>query len=124
MNIEDFLKQHNYRDWKQDKHEYGTAGTGTTTHYQKRIDTVKEYEHYPLCACNDKLFINIVHSDFIINRHECSSFEMSLVHENKAGDWADLKIYSLTEEKLSANLCKYEVQLLEMWALFHNTGGE
>ena len=119
MNIEDFLKQHNYRDWKQDKHEYGV-----TTHYQKGIDTVPEYEHYPLCECNDKLFINIVHSEFTINGHEHNSFEMNLVHENKAGDWADIRIYSLTEDKIVANISKYEVQLLEMWALFHTMGGE
>ena len=118
MNIQEFLEQNGYRNWKVDKQGYGT-----TTHYQKRIDIIQEYEHYPLCECNDKLFINIVHSEFTINGREHVSFEMSLVHENKAGNWCNLKIYSLTEEKVTANLQKYEKLILELWNVFY-CGGE
>ena len=48
---------------------------------------------------------------------------MSLVHENKSGDWADIRIYSLTEDKIVANLSKYEQQLLHMWNVFYTAGG-
>ena len=109
-----FLIDNGYKKYNEKLDSFGTTGS-----YQKRIDTIKEYEHYPLCQCNDKLFLNILHSCYQVNGQPYEGFEMFLVHENKAGDWCDLKIYSLNEEKILANLGKYEKQLLNMWQLFY-----
>lgn len=115
MNIQDFLWQENYNCWKDEVNTFGK-----TYFYQKRVDTV--YQSYPLCNCNDKLFINIIHTDFVINDNPHISYEMSLCHENDVGEWCDLKIYSLTAEKIIGNLKMYETALLDMWNIFYWVG--
>lgn len=108
------LIENGYREWQRDADRFGVK-----IQYQKRIDTVPEYEDYPLCECNDKLFININSYEYDVNGVYSLSFEMSLVHENRSGDWCDLRIYALTADKIEVNLKSYEVQLLEMWRVFY-----
>lgn len=100
-----FLESNGYRQYKT---------TETSTHYQKRIDTDK----YPMCNLNDKLFINVTHHKIPISKTIYESFEINLCQENQDGDWCDLKIFSLPEEKL-VNLAHYETKLLEMWNVFY-----
>lgn len=108
------LTTNGYKEWDKETDQFDT-----TTKYQKRVDTLDQYEHYPLCYCNDKLFINVTYYDFLYNGTKSKSYTMSLTHENQDGDWCDLKIYGLTEEKITANLEKYERKLLDMWNLFY-----
>ncbi len=91
---------------------------GVTKYYQRRVDTDEGFD-LPLCHCNEKLYINIEHSDFNINGTNHNSCEISLTHENNEGKWCDLKIYSLKEYDLLDNLDKYEAKLLAMWKVFN-----
>lgn len=109
-----FLEEAKYK-----KYTTNSDSIGVKEEYQKRIDTNEEYGHYPLCQCNDKLFLNVSKFDYSINGEQFLSYEMFLVHENKDGNWCDLKIYSLSEEEISANLPKLEKKLLDMWVVFY-----
>ena len=113
--MQEFLEKHGYKLWKTETDQF----TGVTKHYQRRIDTDDiEYKGYPLCACNDKLFINITHYDYTLNGVNRTSCTIELVHENKESEWCDLKVYSLSEEQIKDNLSKYEKKLLDMWKVF------
>ena len=110
-----FLEQQGYKLWKTETEQF----IGVTKHYQRRVDTDDiEYEGYPLCACNDRLFINITHYDFTLNGVNHTSSIVQLVHENKDGEWCDLRVYSLSEQQIKDNLSKYEKKLLDMWEVF------
>lgn len=88
-------------------------------HFQKRMDNKEEFESYPLCQCNGKLLVNVEHHKYTIHGKDCESCQISLVHENQDTDWCDLRIYSLSPEKLKENLQKYELKLLDMWDVFY-----
>lgn len=112
-----FLKTNGYKNWSTEETEFCVKES-----YQKRMDSLSDYEGlYPVCCLNDKLCINIKHHSYTLpnNPKPYDGYEMYLVHENQDGDWCDLKIYSLTEEKLKANLATYEKQLLDMWKVFY-----
>ncbi|MNQ49292.1 hypothetical protein D3C85_631990 [compost metagenome] len=96
-----------------------TDSLGTVEKWQKRVDTKPEFSRYPLCHCNDKLFLNIEGYDYTIGEVKYHSYSIFLVHENKHGEWCDLKIYSISEEELVDNLKRYELQLLDMWLVFY-----
>jgi hypothetical protein len=42
-----------------------------------------------------------------------------LCHENEAGEWCDLEIYSLKDEEMKENLDKLEDKMLRMWEEFN-----
>jgi hypothetical protein len=114
MNIKEFLESKGYRNWKTGDDQFG----GVVAHFQKRMDTKEGFEHYPLCNTNDKLFLNIEHHKYKIHGNEYESCQISLVHENTNKDWTEIKIYSLSPEKLMNALEKYEIQILNMWEKF------
>lgn len=91
---------------------------GTTSYFQRRVDTDDGFD-YPLCQCNNKVYINLTHGDFVLNDTPHVGCKLSLVHENGDGEWCDLSVYSLTEEELTVNIAKYETRLLEMWKVFN-----
>lgn len=113
--MKEFLGQQGYELWNTETEQF----RGITKHYQRRINTDDiEYKGYPLCACNDKLFINITHYDYTLNGVNHTSYTIELVHENKESEWCDLKVYSLSEQQIKDNLSKYEKKLLDMWKVF------
>lgn len=113
--MKEFLKQHRYNNWNTEKLDYGTKDM-----FQKRMDILPEYVDYPLCICNDKILINVDWFECSFPNHPgMRSAEISLVHENKDGDWCDLKIYSLKEEDIKYNLEKYERKLMDLWKVFY-----
>ncbi len=113
--MQEFLEKHGYKLWKTETEQ----SIGVTKHYQRRIDADDiEYEGYPLCACNDKLFINMTHYDSTLHGVNLSGYTVELVHENKESEWCDLKVYCLSEQQIKDNLSKYEKKLLDMWKVF------
>lgn len=100
-----------YKCWKTDNESYGVI-----KHYQRRL---QEDETIPLCQCNDKTLLNVVHSDLLIHGHKSESFEVSLCHKNKDGEWCDLKIYSLTRKHVEDSLDRLEQKVLNMWKAFN-----
>ena len=104
-----------YKCWKTETHT-----SGQTQHWQARIDTRDDFcNSYPLCQCNDKLFINVRLDDFEANGSMFHSASISLTHENKEGLWCDLTIYSLTQDELADNLPSLEQKLLRLWKIFN-----
>jgi len=107
VNIQQFLESKGYRMWKEDNN---------TLHFQKRVDDL--YPMAPLCNCNDKLLINIEFFSFTIYEEFHSSCTISLVHENQYCEWADLRIYSLSEEQIQSRLESYEDKIINLWEVF------
>lgn len=117
QSLREFLESKGYRQWKEEIEPAGVPSR--IAHFQKRMDNKEGFENYPLCNTNDKLFCNIEHHKYTIHGNEYESCQISIVHENRDEDWTDIKIYSLNPEKLSANLEKYEIKLLDMWEKFN-----
>ena len=113
--MKEFLESNGYKCWKNDVDE-----CSKTEHYQRRVDNLPQYESYPLCQCNDKVYINIVHYRFTIHDLDHNSLTANLCHGNAAGEWCDLKIYSLSEEKVKESLDSIEQKLLNMWKAFND----
>ena len=112
MNIQQFLESKGYKMWKEDHNSHGS-----TFNFQKRVD--RDYPMAPLCQCNEKLFINIdMHTLFTNSVEQHTSFTISLVHENQQGEWADLRIYSLSEEQIQSKLESYEDKIINLWEIF------
>ena len=107
------LEQAGYKLWKTDSDQYGF-----TQRWQARLDT-QDWFDYPVCQFNDKLFINVELYDFDVNGVYSQSASIYLVHENEAGEWCDIKIYSLTWNELESKLQSLEKKLLNMWAEFN-----
>lgn len=106
-----------YKCWKEEI-DYA----GVKRQWQYRVDLREDFdESLPLCVCNDKLFFNINEYAYDVNGVYCHSFEIDITAENAAGDWCDLKIYSLTAEQIDNNLHYYEQKLLKMWRTFNET---
>lgn len=113
MNIKEFLESNGYKMWKQE------AESGLITqHFQKRIDNLHKYIDVPVCECNDKVFVNIQYYDFDMGNHQTKSCQISLVHENKNQDWCDLKIYSISVDKMKEGLVGYEDKIIKLWKEF------
>ena len=110
------LEDKGYKCWKTDNESYGVV-----KHYQRRLqeDEILKFS-IPLCQCNDKTLLNVVHSDLLIHGHKSESFEVSLCHENKDGEWCDLKIYSLTRKQVEDSLDRLEQKVLNMWKAFND----
>ncbi|MNQ73937.1 hypothetical protein D3C85_886830 [compost metagenome] len=119
QSLREFLESNGYKMWKEEIEPAGVPSR--IAHFQKRMDTKEGFEHYPLCNTNDKLFSNVEHHKYKLHGNEYESCQISLVHENKNEDWTDIKIYSLSPEKLMSNLEKYEIQILNMWEVFNST---
>lgn len=112
MNTKDFLESNNYRMWKEDHNSHGS-----TFNFQKRVD--REYPMAPLCKLNEKLFINIDMCTLFANSTDKhTGFTIGLVHENQQGEWADLRIYSLSEEQIRSRLGSYEDKIINLWEIF------
>lgn len=109
------LQNKGYRCWKTDVESYGT-----THHWQRRLqeDEILKFS-IPLCQCNHKTLLNVVHSDLLIHEIKSESFEVSLCHENKDGEWCDIKIYSLTRKQVEDSLDRLEQKVLNMWKVFN-----
>jgi len=41
-----------------------------------------------------------------------------MIHENKNGDWCDLKIYSIPVDKLMEDIVGYEDKIVNLWNEF------
>lgn len=104
-----------YKKWE-DKTERVGEYVFQTKRYQKRVDWLEGWDNVPLCRCNDKLFININQSTADAFP---PSFSIELVHEGEDDVWADLKLYSITQEQIENNLSKYEEKLKKMWVVFN-----
>lgn len=114
----DFLLQVGYKMWNEK-----VDSIGVVQNYQKRVDS--QYPDVPLCSTNEKLFINITHYSYHLpDGRSFEGFEIYLVHENKSGIWCDLKIYSLSEQRLVDNLHRLEDNLIGMWEVFCNGAEE
>lgn len=111
--MKEFLEQNNYKMWKQDVDEMSISQK-----YQKRVDTLHKYKDIPVCCCNDKLLINIDYWRFEINGIVSESCSIYIVHENKSGDWCDLKIYSIPVDKMKEGLVEYEDKIVKLWKEF------
>ena len=111
--MKEFLEQNDYKMWKQDTDEMSVSQK-----YQKRLDTLHKYKDIPLCSCNDKLLINIDYWCFEINDIVSESCSIYIVHENKNGDWCDLKIYSIPVDKIKEGLVGYEDKIVKLWKEF------
>lgn len=103
-----------YKHWDTKKDSVGT----TTLSYQRRIDSDEGFS-LPLCACNDKVLINIRSFEFNVQGLKRNSCDIGLIHENECGEWCNLEIYSLEEKDLLENIEKYEYKLLAMWEAFN-----
>lgn len=101
-----------YKLYKTEPHSYGE-----TKYYQRRVDTDEGFK-YPLCLCNDRVHVNIEVWSLSLTGTDKISCSIELVHENKEGQWCDLKIYSLTEDELWNSLKSLEDKLLAMWGVF------
>ena len=116
--MKEFLEQHGYKMWKED------VDTGSLTqHFQKRIDNLHKYADVPVCECNEKLFINVDYWEIDIHTVQGKSCTIYLVHENKNGDWCDLKIYSIPVDKMKEGLAEYEDKIVKLWKEFANERG-
>lgn len=113
MNIKQFLESNQYKMWKEDKDTMSFSQK-----YQKRLDTLHKYKDVPLCECNNKLLINIDYWRFEINGITSESCSIYMIHENKNGDWCDLKIYSIPVDKMKENLVAYEDKIVKLWKGF------
>lgn len=107
--MKEFLEQHGYKMWKEDKNEMSVSQK-----YQKRLDVLHKYKDAPLCECNNKLLINIDYLSFEINGITFESCSIYMIHENKNGDWCDLKIYSIPVDKMKENLVAYEDKIIKL----------
>ena len=112
MSIKEFLESKGYRMWKEDAEK-----SHSTMYFQKRVDDI--YTDAPVCACNDKLFINIEVWTMRYNGVH-TSCTVGMVHENQNDEWCDIKIYSLTEDQLKAKLEEYEDKVVNMWEVFND----
>lgn len=95
-----------------------TDDLGITYSYQRRVDTDKGFS-YPLCKCNDAVYIDIKYYEYRLNQIDRKSCEISITLENGEGNWCDIKIYSLNPEDLQENIKKYEGKVLAMWEAFN-----
>lgn len=109
-----FLEQNGYKMWEE-KTDYLGDKRFVSRKYQKRVDSLPEWEGVLLCLCNDKLFLNI--SEFRIGESP-DSYSISMTHENGYGEWCDFEIYSLTEEQITEFLGQYESRMKKLWELF------
>jgi len=115
VQMEEFLEGKGYKCWKKDFDE-----CSKTEHYQRRVDNLPGYrDNYPLCRCNNKLFIDIIHYRYTIHGTPHNSLTAGICHENAAGEWCDLKIYSLSGAKVKESLDSIEQKLLNMWKAFN-----
>jgi len=89
--------------------------------WQKRMDTLELWKDYPLCECNDKLFLNINYFTHISGWVVYESYAMFLTHENPKGEWCNLEIYSLSPQQIIDNIAAYEATLMQMWELFYRS---
>lgn len=119
--MKEFLESKGYRMWKEDKDDVNGVTNFHNKKYQRRVDTDYDFD-YPICQCNDKVFINVEYYDIrFYNDNHYVSYEMSLAHENKDGEWCDIKIHSLTEEQIKDSLSAYETKILNMWRVFYES---
>lgn len=89
--------------------------------YQKRVDTLPEWEGVPLCQCNDKLLIDLEELTPVYNGdNPNTTFHVKIVAEGKDEIWCDIGFYSVTKDKLPA-IPFMEKKLKAMWIEF-NTG--
>ena len=117
--MQEFLEQDGYKMWEE-KTDYLRDKKFVSRKYQKRVDVLPGWQGVPLCSCNDKLFLNIEESQ-IAGFPE--SYSIGMVHENRYGEWCDLKIYSIPTDKL-VDIEKFESKLCEMWIAFNKEEGE
>lgn len=125
--MKEFLEQNGYKCWKNEENTYqGGSVTLVNSHYQKRMDTLEEWGEYPPCKCNDKILVNILHSTTFCCPEGLvgESMEISICHELEDGEWADLKIYSVSPENIKHKLEDYEQRVMLLWAMVQiNTFG-
>lgn len=113
--LRDFILSKGYTCWDTDYQEFDDAEM-ITQNLQRRVDRV--YNMLPVCNCNDKLFINVDIIQTVYQGNMSITAELHLCHENKQGEWCNLKIYGLKPEDIYSKLGKYELKLLEMWKMF------
>ena len=106
-----------YKLWKTDKEFIGDSPF-ITKHYQKRVDKASGWLSAPLCQTNNKLFLNITETSFVLDGMEDYSFSIDLCHEGVSGKWCTLKIQGLKEEDLE-NMLTFENKIRKMWIAFN-----
>lgn len=114
-NIREFLVENKYKVWETEQNEYPNCFI-LTQKLQRRLDMEDGFD-FPLCQCDDKLFLNIEPTQAHVNGNVSDSSEMSLVHEYN-GEWCGLKIYSISSDDLQNKLGFYEQKILNMWKVF------
>lgn len=109
-----FLEGKGYKCWKEKK-----EGHSTVFLLQKRTDVLEDYKDYPVCHCNDKLFINVSLHAFNAANFSSASAEVGIVHENADEEWCELKVYGLKQDQILEGIDLYERKIMDMWAVFN-----
>lgn len=113
--LREYILSKGYTCWDTKYQEFHNVEM-ITQKLQRRVDKV--YDMLPVCNCNDKLVINIDIVQAVIHGNTSITAELHLCHENKQGEWCNLRIYGLKSEDVYDNIDKYETKLLEMWKMF------
>lgn len=78
--------------------------------FQRRIEGVE-----PVCACNDKLHLNVTLYSINLHGREHESVEVDITGETPDGVWAALKLYSLKPEEVLGRVAHHEKRLIACW---------
>ena len=117
--LRDFILSKGYTCWDTDYQEFGDAKM-ITQNLQRRVDKV--YNTLPVCNCNDKLFINVDIIQTVYQGNMSITAELHLCHENKQGEWCNLRAYALKPDQVYCKLEDKEHKLLKMWEIFYGGG--
>lgn len=115
----DFILSNGYTCWDTEYQEFDDAEM-ITQKLQRRVDKV--YSTLPVCNCNDKLFVNIDIVQAVIHGNMSITAEIHLCHENKQGEWCNLRVYALKPDQVYCKLEDKEHKLLKMWEIFYGGG--
>ena len=110
--LRDFILSKGYTCWDTDYQEFDDAEM-ITQNLQRRVDKV--YNMLPVCNCNDKLFINVDIIQTVYQGNMSITAEVHLCHENKQGEWCNLRVYALKPDQVYSKLEDKEHKLLKMW---------
>lgn len=85
--------------------------------FQKRLDVEYPFSDYPVCHCNDKLFVDVYIYDFEIKSQSSQSVTFAFRAENSDGEWVDFSFYGLDFNKVDSkeDVIKYCLKLLNSW---------
>lgn len=108
-----------YKHYKTHEQPLGSSGHITTHYYQRRVDKDVAWLGQWLCACNEKLHLNVSVTTYLMLGKEHQRWEIEMCSESPVyEEWCKLKIYSLPVEKL-VDIDKYEIRMRNLWQEFN-----